>query len=147
VKVVHLAFGVLTIALNGGAGALGAWLWWRAGGGNQWFWRVLRTAQVSLVVQAALGGVLVLEGHKPSGLHLTYGLVPLAVSFVAEQLRIASAEMVLDQRGHASAADVGTLPHDEQVAVFRAVVRRELGVMTLAALVNVALLARAAGTA
>ena len=64
----------------------------------------------------------------------------------AEQLRVASAQMVLDSRGFESAAAVGKLPEEEQHAVVTAIVQRELGVMTLAALVIVVLLARAAGT-
>jgi len=137
--------GVAAISLNAAAGLLGAFEWWRAWHGA-WFWRLLRGAQASLVIQAVLGGVLVLMGRKASGLHLVYGLVPLAVSFLAEQLRIASAEMVLEARGFESAAAVGELPQDEQRAIVRAILQRELGVMTLAALINVVLLARAAGT-
>ena len=78
---------------------------------------------------------------------MIYGLLPLAVSFIAEQLRIASAEAVLDARGFESAAAVGELPEDQQRAVVTAIVQREMGVMTLAAFVIVVLLARAAGTA
>jgi hypothetical protein len=69
------------------------------------------------------------------------------VSFLAEQLRIASAQMILDSRGFASAQEVGELPEDEQRGVVVAILQRELGVMTLAAVVIVVLLARAAGTA
>jgi hypothetical protein len=68
------------------------------------------------------------------------------VSFLAEQLRLASAQMVLDARGFASAQEVGALPDDEQRSVVVAILRREVGVMTLSALVVVGLLARAAGT-
>ncbi len=145
-KDVHIAVGVIAIALNGAAGLYGAWCWWR-GIQSVWFWRVLRAAQLSIVVQAALGGVLVLMGHKPPSLHLIYGLLPLLVSFIGEQLRIASAQMVLDSRGFESAQEVGKLPEDEQRGLVVAIVHRELGVMTLAALVIVVLLARAAGTA
>ncbi len=145
-KDVHIAFGVLTIALNAAACLFGAWCWWRATP-NLWFWRLLRVAQASLVVQAALGGILVLLGHKPPSLHVIYGLLPLAVSFIGEQLRISSAEAVLDSRGFESAAQVGQLPADEQRGVVSAIVQRETGVMTLAAFVIVVLLARAAGTA
>ena len=73
-------------------------------------------------------------------------MLPLLVSFIAEQLRISAAQMVLDQRGFESAAAVGKLPKDEQQEVVVAVVQREVGVMALAALVNVLLLARAAMT-
>ena len=116
VKDVHIAVGVLAIALSVRGGLLGRWCWWRVRQ-SPWFWRILRGGQVVIVVQAALGGVLVLLGHKPPGLHVIYGLLPLAVSFLAEQLRVASAQMVLDARGFESAAEVGELPEDEQQAV------------------------------
>ncbi len=145
-KEVHIAVGVLAIALNGAAALYGAWCWWRATH-SRWFWRLLRSAQLAVVVQACLGGALVVLGHKPKSLHLIYGLLPLLIAFMAEQLRIASAQMVLDARGFESAQEVGELPDDEQRRVVVAIVQRELGVMTLAALVVVVLLARAAGTA
>ena len=144
-KQVHLVVGVLTIALTGVAGAWGAWCWWRARS-SAWFWRLLRASQVAVVIQAALGGVLVLTGHKPPGLHVLYGLLPLLVSFMAEQLRISSAQMVLDHRGLESSEAVGKLPAEEQQAVVASILQRELGIMVLAALVNVVLLGRAAMT-
>jgi hypothetical protein len=146
VKDVHIAVGVLSIALNGAAGLYGAWCWWRAHPSTL-FWRLLRAGQAAIVLQAALGGVLVLMGDKPPGLHVVYGLLPLAVSFIAEQLRVSSAQMVLDARGLASAQAVGELPEDQQQALVTTIVQRETGVMALAALVIVVLLARAAGTA
>ncbi len=145
-KQVHIVVGILAIATNSGAGLYGAWCWWRAVPAI-WFWRLLRVAQAMIVLQAALGGVLVLLGNKPPSLHVIYGLLPLLVSFIGEQLRIASAQMVLDSQGFESAAEVGELPEEEQHAVVHAIVQREVGVMTLAALVIVVLLARAAGTA
>jgi hypothetical protein len=101
---------------------------------------------VAVVVQAALGGVLVLMGHKPPGLHVLYGVLPLLVSFFAEQLRVSAAQMVLDQRGFESAQEVGKLPEAEQQTVVVTILQRELGIMTLAAVVNLALLVRAATT-
>ena len=145
-KVVHLVVGVLAIGLTGAAGAWGAWCWWRVRQ-SRWFWTLLRAAQAVIVVQIAIGGVLVLLGHKPPNLHVLYGLLPVLVSFVAEQLRIAAAQMVLDSRGFESAAEVGELAQEDQRAVVVAIVQREIGVMALAAIVMVALLARAAGTA
>lgn len=112
-----------------------------------WFWRVLRAAQAAVVVEVALGGVLELVDRKAPGLHILYGVLPLLVSLIAEQLRIASAQMVLESRGHESAQAVGKLPEADQRSVVIAILRREVGVMTLAALVVVVLLARAAGTA
>jgi hypothetical protein len=138
--------GVLAISLNAGASLLGAWCWWRAQP-NPWFWRLLRAGQVLVVLEAAQGAVYQLIGPKAPSIHVLYGVLPLAVSFVAEQLRVASAQMVLDQHGFASSAEVGELPEDEQRRVVVAIVQREVGVMALAAVVIVILLARAAGTA
>ena len=144
-KYVHIVVGVVTIVLSGAAGAWGGWCWWRVRT-SPLFWRLLRASQIAVVVQAALGGVLLLTGHKPGNLHVLYGVLPLLVSFIAEQLRISSAQMVLDQRGFESAAAVGQLPSEEQHEIVVTIVRREVGVMALAALVNVVLLARAAMT-
>jgi heme A synthase len=144
-KAVHLVFGVITIVLSGAAGVYGAWCWWRVRN-SVWFWRLLRASQAAIVVQAALGGILVLLGHKPPGLHVLYGVLPLFVSFIAEQLRVSTAQMVLDKEGFESAQAVGKLPEAEQREIVVAIMRREIGVMALAALVNTLLLARAAMT-
>jgi hypothetical protein len=145
VKQVHLVVGIAAIALNSAAAIYGAWQWYRSSLTRS-FWRVLRTAQAVVVVQVALGGILVLMGRKPPGLHVLYGLLPLAVSLIAEALRAASAQLVLDQRGLESAQAVGRLPEEEQRAVVSAIIRREMAVMALAALVVVVLLLRAAQT-
>jgi len=145
VKVVHLVVGVICIALVGAAGMWGAWCWFRVRQ-SRIFWLLLRVGQATVVLEAALGGVLVAMGKKEPSLHLIYGLLPLAVSFVGEQLRIASAQAVLDSRGHESAAAVGRLPADEQQQLVVSIMQRELGVMVLTALVMLGLLARAAGT-
>jgi hypothetical protein len=144
-RLIHIVVGVLCIALVGGAGVWGGWCWHR-GMDSRWFWRLLRAGQVTVVIEAGLGGILVLSGKKEPSLHLLYGLLPLAVSFVAEQLRVASAQMVLDSRGLASAAAVGELPEPEQRGIVLSILQRELGVMVLAALVMLVLLIRAAGT-
>jgi hypothetical protein len=128
------------------AGLLGAWRWWR-GEPSAWFWRLLRSAQALLVVEAALGGVLLLMHRRPDdGLHYLYGLLPLAVSFVAEQLRLAAADTVLEARGLESAQAVGELPSAEQRSVVAAILRRELGVLAAGALVAAGLCVRAALT-
>jgi hypothetical protein len=145
-KDVHIAVGVLCIVLNGLAGVYGAWCYWRATP-SVWFWRLLRAGQAAIVVEAALGGVLAALGHKVSNLHLLYGLLPLAVSFLGEQLRVASAQMILDSRGLESAHAVGELDEEDQRGIVVAIMQREVGVMALAAIVIVVLLARAAGTA
>jgi hypothetical protein len=146
VKEVHLAVGVLSIALWALVAAYGTWAWWRVQQ-RVWFWRLLRTAQAVVVVQVVLGGVLDLTGHKPGHLHVLYGVLPLLVSLIAEVLRASSAQMVLDARGYESAQAVGKQPHEEQQAVVAAILRREFAVIALAALVVVVLLLRAAQTA
>lgn len=142
---VHVVLGVVVIALSLVAGAWGAWRWYRVEPSAA-FWRLLRAAQVAVVAQAVLGGVLVALGRSAGSLHLLYGLLPLAVSFVAEQLKIGAADAVLAARGHDSARAVGALPDAEQRSVVLAVVRREMGVMALAALVIFGLALRAAFT-
>ncbi len=145
-KEVHIVVGVLAIGCNAAAALYGAFCWWRKRR-SILFWRLLRAGQAAVVVEVALGGVLLLAHHKAPGLHILYGVLPLLVAFIAEQLRVASAQMVLDARGLESAAAVGELEPTEQEAVVVAIVQRELGVMVLAAIVIVVLLVRAAGTA
>jgi len=144
-KAIHLVVGVITIVLSGVAGVYGAWCWWRVRN-SVWFWRLLRASQAAIVVEAALGGILILLGHKSPGLHTLYGVLPLFVSFIAEQLRVSTAQMVLDKGGFESAQEVGKLPESEQQDIVVTIMRREIGVMALAALVNTVLLARAAMT-
>lgn len=144
-RIVHIVVGSLALGLTGAAAVWGIWCWYRASS-SRVFWWLLRAGQGLIVLEAVLGGIWILSGARASSLHLIYGLVPIAVSFVGEQLRIASAQMVLDSRGFESAADVGTLPADEQRVLVLTIVQRELGVMVLAAIVMTVLLARAAGT-
>ena len=144
-KDVTLAAEILAIALNAMACVYGGWSWWRARA-SAWYWRLLRTAQASVVLQAALNGILELTGPKPKGLHIVYSLVPLLVSLIAESLRAAAAQTVLDQRGLESGRAVGELPEGEQRRVVIAIIQRELAVMTIAALVVVVLLLRAIQT-
>lgn len=145
-KDVHIVVGSAVIVLFAITGLYGAWRWWRVEP-SELFWRLLRASQVVLLLQIALGAVLLLEGKKPASLHVLYGLLPVAVSFLGEQLRIASAEMILASRDLESSAEVGKLPPEEQQSIVLSIVRRELGVMTLAALVILGLVARAAMTA
>jgi hypothetical protein len=112
------------------------------------FWVMLRVGQGSALVLAIAVGSLAAAG-KYSSEHLfyLYALVPLAVAFVGEQLRVASAQTILDQRSLENAAAVGELPEAEQHAVVGEIVRREIGVMALSALVVALLALRAASTA
>ncbi len=144
---VHVATGTLAVLLCAAAGGWGAWRWFRVEPSER-FWPLLRGAQAVLGVQVLLGVLLLLFGHKPKGnLHILYGVLPLVVMFFGEQLRVAAAQQVLDARGLERAEDVGGLPEREQRSVVVQILRREMGVMALAALVSLVLALRAASTA
>jgi hypothetical protein len=145
VTALHITVGVAVIALNLAAGVVGAWAWWRVTA-SRVFWPLLRAGQVAAVLQAGLGGLLLALGREPTELHVLYGLLPVAIAFFAEQLRIAAADTVLSARGMETAQEVGELPTEEQHRVVMQIVRREIGVMALSALVITFLALRAAGT-
>ena len=140
----HVVLGTGLIVVNLAAGLWGAWCWWRVRPAPG-FWPLLRTGQALVIIQAIDGGVLVAMGEDLPELHLVYGLVPIGVSFLAEQLRLAAADTVLAQRGLEGRTDVEALPAEEQHALVRAIVRRETGVMAASALVVAALGVRASG--
>lgn len=140
---VHIAVGSLAIALNAGAFIWGA-VCWRRRRPSALFWRMLRAGQAFVVIEAILGGIWILTGRNVTELHVIYGLVPIFVAFMAEQLRISAAQMILDKRGFLTPQDVGEMSQDEQHAIVVAVVRREIGVMTLSAFVTLVLIVRAA---
>jgi hypothetical protein len=112
------------------------------------FWVLLRVGQGSALTLAVAVGSLAAAGNYSSvRLFYLYALLPLAIAFVAEQLRVASAQTILDQRGLEDASAVGALAEPEQQDVVAAIVRREVGVMAASAIVVVFLALRAAGTA
>lgn len=143
---IHILLGAIAIAINALAALWGGWCWWRVRS-SRWFWRGLRAGQASVVLQLALSGILLLIGRRAPSIHYIYGVLPVLVSLIAEQLRISTAQMVLDARGCASAQEVGELEEREQRQMVMTIVQREIGVMALSAFVIVVLLARAAGTA
>jgi len=140
-------WGALVVAVaNGLAGLFGA-LRWYLGGVSREFWLAVRSGQALVLAYAVLVGVLILADHPPSdSLFYVYALVPVAVGFVAEQLRIVAADQVLTARDIDDTKQVAALPAAEQQAIVLAIVRREMGVMALAALVVCVLALRAAGT-
>lgn len=140
--------GALAVAaLNAVPALLGAWRWQR-GEPSRAFWIVLRIGQASALIYAAAIGLLAAAGHYSSEhLFYLYALLPLAIGFLAEQLRVASAQTVLDRRELEDAQAVGRLPEAEQHQIVAAIMRREMGVMALSALVVVFLALRAAETA
>lgn len=139
----HIVIGSLAIFFN-----LVAFLWgaaaWQRQRPSPLFWKLLRTAQGFVILEALFGGALIIIGDKASDLHYIYGAVPLFLALIAEQLKISAAQLTLDKRGIDSSAEVVKLPPQEQREIVVAILRREIGVMTLACLVVVVLLARAA---
>jgi hypothetical protein len=140
----HVALGSAMIAVNALAGLWGGWAFYRAQPSRA-FWILLRAGQALVLVVAAQGGILVLAGEELPELHLVYGLVPIGVAFVGEQLRLASAQTVLDQRGMESSRELRALPASEQRAVVADIIRREMGIMAVSAAVVALLGVRAAG--
>ncbi|MBO0769616.1 MAG: hypothetical protein J2O48_13115 [Solirubrobacterales bacterium] len=139
----HIVVGSIALALNAGACLWGGVCWARRSPSRA-FWWLLRAGQVFVVLEAIQGGIWIAAGHKATELHLIYGLVPIGVSFMAEQLRVGAAQMTLDKRGFESTQEVGQLPESEQKAIVISILRREIAVMALSALVITVLLARAA---
>jgi heme A synthase len=140
VNEVHLGVGVALIVLNLGAGLVGgiAWLRDRA---SVPFWYLLRAAQAAVVLQAMLGGLLVITGHEPANdLHYLYGILPLLVSFLAEGARAGAAERELRD------IDFESLPAADQQSLALAIVRREMGIMVVSCWVILFLALRAATT-
>jgi hypothetical protein len=146
-----VAGAIAVAAINLIPGLLGSWLWYDGAPGERGaraFWVLLRAGQgAALVLVLAVGSLAVAGNYSTDHLFYLYALLPLAIGFVAEQLRVTSADAILEQRELADAQAVGALPEGEQRAVVRAIVRREIGVMALSALVVVFLALRAAGTA
>jgi hypothetical protein len=139
-------FAVLVAVTNAAAGLLGAWRWYTVEPSRA-FWVLARAGQAAAILQALAAGVLAAGGFKPADrLYWLYALLPVAVSFVAEQLRLASAQTVLDARGLPDAQAVGALDERGQRSVVLAIVRREMGVIAAAAVVVAFLALRALGT-
>jgi hypothetical protein len=138
---------LMTAAVNVAAGLFGAWRWWTVAP-SRVFWVLARAGQAAAIALAVAAGVAAATGFDPAdGLFWLYALLPVAVGFVAEQFRAASAQTVLDARGLEDAQAVGRLDDAGQRSVVLAILRRELGVMALAAIVVAFLALRAYGTA
>jgi hypothetical protein len=136
---VHLVVGVAVLVLNLAAGVWGgvAWLTDRP---SVSFWYVLRAAQAVVILQVLLGVLLLIAGHEAEDpLHYMYGSAPLLVNLFAEGMRAGSAQRELPE-----GVDFAALGTSEQRTIALRIVRREMGVMTLGALLIVAFAFRAA---
>ncbi len=137
---VHLIAGITVLVANLAVGVWGGVAWYRRRP-TVGFWYLLRFAQVAVVIQVGLGGLLVLEGREaPDGLHYLYGVLPVMIALLAEGARTAASEHELE------GLDFDSLPRDRQRAVAVAISRRETGIMAVSALVIFGLALRAAFT-
>jgi len=134
-------------ALNLIAAAIGGLRWYQVEQGAL-AWRLIRVGQVAGGLLAVVAAVAFLAGDEPEDdLLWLYLLLPIPVSFVAEQLRAVSAQSVLDERELPDAAAMRELPDETQRSIVVQILRKELGVMTLAAGVVAFLALRAWGVA
>jgi hypothetical protein len=136
---VHLVVGVALLVLNTVVGlwGVGAALLNRT---PVSFWYVLRAAQISVVVQVLLGALLLIAGHEPrEDIHYMYGTAPLLVNLFAEGMRVGAA-----QREVPEGVEFQGLPVTEQRTIAMRIVRREMMIMSIAALLVAAFALRAA---
>jgi hypothetical protein len=131
---------------NGLVGLFGAARWYSFSPSRK-FWLGVRIGQgLALAYALIVAGIVLDNDHPASSLYYLYALLPIAIGFVAEQLRLVAADQVLSSRDLDDAQQVATLPPGDQQAIVTAILRREMGVMALAALVVCILALRAAGT-
>jgi hypothetical protein len=146
-----VAGAIAVAALNAVSAVAGGWVWYRGARSERparFFWVALRVGQGAALTLALAVGSLAAAGKTASDqLFYLYALLPLAVAFVAEQLRVTSAQTILDHHGLADARAVGKLPERQQRRLVAEIMRRETGVMALSAAVVVFLALRAASTA
>jgi hypothetical protein len=137
---IHEILGVAVLVSNGVAAAWGGVAWSR-GSQSAAFWYLIRLAQTVVVAEAVIGVVLAARGHHADAIHYVYGISPLVVSLVSEGARItvASAEV-------ARVDDVEALDRRERILMARRIVLREIGVMTIGAILIVTLALRAWAT-
>jgi hypothetical protein len=136
----YLASGLIVIAINLLAAAVGGLAWHRHLVSMP-FWYLLRIAQVATLGFVFLECVLYAQGHRSEdGLHYLYVFLPVVASLFAEAVRGAAASQELGE------VEFRSLPEDRQQEVALAIVRRETGVMTTALLVAGFLVWRAVET-
>ena len=134
----HQTLAFVTLAANAVAAAWGAFAWSR-GIPSRVFWYLLRVAQATVVIEVALGLLLLADGTRASDdLHYVYAVGPLIVALVTEAMRAGVSRHELE-----GVDDPEALGRRERVLLARRIVLREIGVMTVGLLLIVTLLLRA----
>lgn len=150
----YTAFILAVIFLNLIAGITGAISWWRSRP-SVVFWYLLRAAQILTGLFVVFACVVYATGHRADDeLHYLYVFLPIAVSFMAELMRGASASQELGDRLSPNQPKTNRelselfaeLESGQQETIGLAIIRRETAVMTLACLVIAFLMWRAIET-
>jgi hypothetical protein len=139
-----MAVGIAVLVTNAAAAIWGGVAWLRRIP-SVIFWYLLRVAQVVVIVQVAVGLFLLIgQGRRAaSDLHYLYGVSLIIVALVAETFRAGVAQREIDKR---EIDDLEALERREQVLLARAVVRNEMGIMTMSVIAVVTLALRAYAT-
>jgi hypothetical protein len=139
-----MAVGIAVLAANAAAAVWGSVAWLRKVP-SVVFWYLLRVAQAVVILQVALGLFLLIgEGDRaPDDLHYAYGVSLLVVALVAEAFRAGVASREIERR---EIDDIEALDRRDQVLLARAVVRNEMGIMTMSVIAVVTLALRAFAT-
>ena len=139
-----MAVGIAVLATNFAAAVWGGVAWLRRIP-SVIFWYLLRVAQGVVILQVALGLFLLIGQGKraDSGLHYLYGVALLVIALVAEAFRAGVAAREIEKR---EIEDIETLERRDQVLLARAVVRNEMGIMTISVIAVVTLALRAYAT-
>jgi hypothetical protein len=139
-----MAVGIAVLATNAAAAVWGGVAWLRHIP-SVIFWYLLRVAQGIVILQVALGLFLLIGQGKRAGsdLHYLYGVALLVVALVAEGFRADVARREIEKR---EIEDVEALERRDQVLLARAVVRNEMGIMTVSVIAVVTLALRAYAT-
>jgi len=139
-----MAVGIAVLATNFAAAVWGGVAWLRRIP-SVIFWYLLRVAQGVVILQVALGLFLLIGQGKraDSDLHYLYGVALLVIALVAEAFRAGVAQREIDKR---EIDDVEALERRDQVLLARAVVRNEMGIMTMSVIAVVTLALRAFAT-
>ena len=138
---IHHVLGIAVLASNGAAAAWGSVAWVRRSPSKA-FWYLLRVAQAVVVAAVVAGVVLLMGDEEAAAVHYVYGVSPLVVSLVSEGARITVASQEI-----ARVDDPDALDRRGRILLARAIVLREIGVMTIGALLIVTLALRALATA
>jgi hypothetical protein len=141
VTTLHIVLGIAVLVTNAAAAGWGSVAWLRHDP-SVYFWYFLRVAQVAVVAEVIVGGILLARGDRAGDdLHFLYGIGALAVALVTEGMRVGAV-----QRETEGVEDVESLDRSEQVRIARRVVLREMGIMTVGTLLILTLSIRAFAT-